>query len=374
MDVAVVGGGAVGVTAAHDLAIRGAAVTLYEADTVAAGSSGRAAGVCYDAFAEDVDAAVAARALGRFRSLDADPGFDWSFTDCPYVWLAREGDDRRGDVIREQVPRMRAHDRQVALLDEAALAAEFPALVTDDVAVAAVARDAGHADPEAYTRAMADRAVSAGVTLREGTPVTLAEDGPVLQVDGGTRRFDTVVVAAGAHTARLLSGAGLPVPVKPYRVQALVTDPAPVASRLPQLYDATGGYYLRPREGGLLVGDGTEPIERDPTDWQRAADDWFVADGADHLRAALGRSFPVERAWAGLCTATPDGDPLLGERAPGVVVAAGWQGHGFMRAPALGERIARGVLAGDWLDPFDPARFDGDEAFEIVEGMLVEDR
>jgi glycine/D-amino acid oxidase-like deaminating enzyme len=57
-----------------------------------------------------------------------------------------------------------------------------------------------------------------------------------------------------------------------------------------------------------------------------------------------------------------------------VVVAAGWQGHGFMRAPALGERVARGVVDGEWLAPFDPRRFDGDETFEIVEGMVVEDR
>ncbi|WP_276260982.1 NAD(P)/FAD-dependent oxidoreductase [Haloglomus litoreum] len=377
--VAVVGAGAVGTTAAHDLAARGCDVTLYEAETVGSGASGRAAGVCYDAFAEDIDAAVADRALARFRDLDADPTFDWSFTPCPYVWLAREGDDRRAAAIREQVPRMQAHDRRVDLLDGADLAAEFPALRAD-VDVAAVARDAGHADPGAYTEAMAERAVAAGVTLREGTPVELrAEvDRPHVVTPDGAAAHDTVVVAAGAHTGRLLGDAGLPVPVKPYRVQAAVTEPTPLAAAAPQLYDATGGYYCRPREGGLLVGDGTEPVERDPDDWAREADDWFVADCGDHLRAAFGdgpagEPPAVERAWAGLCTATPDGDPLLGERAPGVVVAAGWQGHGFMRAPALGERIARGVCDGEWLTPFDPSRFEGDESFEIVEGMLVEE-
>jgi glycine/D-amino acid oxidase-like deaminating enzyme len=377
--VAVVGAGAVGTTAAHDLATRGDEVWLFDAGAVASGASGRAAGVCYDAFAEEIDAGVAERALARFRALDADGGFDWSFTECPYVWLARAGDERRAAAIREQVPRMRAHERRVDRLDRGALEAEFPALRAD-IEVAAVARDAGYADPGGYTRAMADRAVAAGVRLREGTPVALATSvdeaaeaapTPRLRADGESRAFDTVVVAAGARTARLLADAGLPVPVKPYRVQAAVTTPTPLADRVPQLYDATGGYYCRPREGGLLVGDGTEPVERDPGDWREAADGWFLDDCADHLRDAVGTAPAVERAWAGLCTATPDGDPLLGERAPGVVVAAGWQGHGFMRAPALGERIARGVHDGDWLRPFDPGRFDGDESFEIVEGMVV---
>jgi len=376
--VAVVGAGAVGATAAHDLADRGRAVTLYEAETVAAGASGRAAGICYDAFAEDVDAAVADRALSRFRALDADPTFDWSFTARPYVWLAREGDTRRADAIREQVPRMQAHGRRVELLDGADLETEFPALRAD-IEVAAVARDAGSADPGAYTRGMAERAVAAGVTLREQAPVELhaGDDHPRVVTADGSATYDTVVVAAGAHTARLLGDAGLPVPSKPYRVQAAVTESTPLSGRVPQLYDATGGFYCRPRGAGLLVGDGTEPVERDPDDWNRDADDWFVADCTDHLRRAFGEEPPgetpaVDRAWAGLCTATPDGNPLLGERAPGVVVAAGWQGHGFMRAPALGERIARGVCDGEWLDPFDPARFDGDESFDIVEGMIVE--
>jgi sarcosine oxidase subunit beta len=80
----------------------------------------------------------------------------------------------------------------------------------------------------------------------------------------------------------------------------------------------------------------------------------------------------VDRAWAGLCTATPDGDPLLGELREGLYVAAGWQGHGFMRAPATAEVVAEQILGGDGVPAFDPDRFDGDEEFEIVEGMAVE--
>jgi len=359
--VAVVGAGVVGSTTALELARRNADVTLFDADDVAAGASGRAAGICYDAFAGRVDAEVAAAALATFRKRDA-------LTDCPYVWLAREGDDRSAEAMAEHVPRMQERGRDVSFLDPEALGERWPALRTGDVARAAVARDAGYVAPLSYTRETAQFAVAAGAALRTNRRVSV---GPDPTVDGDA--YDAVVVAAGAHTAPLLEAAGLPVPVKAYRVQALRSAPTPLADRLPMLYDATGGYYLRPDGDRLFVGDGTVPEAHDPEDWDRSADEWFVANCADHLTAAVGEPVPERRAWAGLCTATPDGDPLVGERAPGVYVAAGFQGHGFMRAPAVGEALAEQVLGGDGIEAFDPARFDGDEQFEIVEGMTLEE-
>ncbi|MDZ7746328.1 MAG: FAD-dependent oxidoreductase [Halobacteriales archaeon] len=365
MHVAVVGGGAVGVTLAHDLA-PDAAVTLYEADTVASGASGRAAGLCYDAFSDRRDARLAERALERFREFGA-------LTDCPYVWLARdtghERDDRRASEIREQASLMRDRSLDVTTLDGDELGERFPALVTDDVAVAAVAESAGYVDPGRYTRRMADRARDRGVEIREQTPATLTDEGTVA-TDEAVKQYDAVVVAAGAHTRSIVSAVA-PIPVKPYRVQALVTEP--VERELPMLFDASDGYYLRPREGGVLVGDGTLPEEQDPDEWARDADSWFCEDASEYQETALGASWPERRSWAGLCTATPDGDPLVGELFPGIYVATGWQGHGFMRAPAIAEQLAPQVLGKSWT-AFDPTRFDGDESFDIVEGMDVERR
>lgn len=370
MRVAVVGAGAVGVTAARELAERDAEVTLFEAGEVAAGSSGRAAGICYDAFADRVDAELADQSLARFRDL---PGpHEFAFTDCPYVWLARADDDRHARAIREGVGRMREYDRAVSLLDADALHERSPGLEAD-VELAAIAEDAGYADPAAYTRVVAGLAERAGVDVRTRTPVKMRV-GPRIETGGETDPFDAVLVAAGAHTRRIVDPLA-PLPVKPYRVQALTTTDGPV-ERTPMLYDATEGYYLRPHGEGLLVGDGTEPVERDPDDRDRDADDWFVDACSGYEVRALGESYPVERAWAGLCTATLDGHPLAGPLPDhdGVFVANGWQGHGFMRAPAVGERLAAEVLGGDGITAFDPGRFDGTEQFGIVEGTTVEDR
>jgi sarcosine oxidase subunit beta len=362
--VAVVGAGAVGLTAAHDLATRGADVTVYEREGVAAGSTGRAAGICYDAFAEDVDARVAARAVERFRAFSGRGDFE--FEQTPYVWFVTEP-GAKADAIRRQVDAMRRHGRDVERLDADALRSEFPALRTDDVVVAAVARDAAVVDTSAYADLLADLARDAGVEIHEHAPASVETD--PLRVNGTA--YDDAVVAAGAHTKRVLADAGVQVPLKPYRVQALTAN-AP-GEGLPTVYDATAGYYARPHPEGLLAGDGTEPVETDPDGYDRDGDDWFVEAIDDRLRERFSGYQPeFERAWAGLCTATPDRDPLLGELRDGLYVAAGWQGHGFMRAPATGEAIAVQVLGGDGIPEFDPTRFEGTEEFEVVEGMAVE--
>ncbi|WP_267642509.1 NAD(P)/FAD-dependent oxidoreductase [Haloarchaeobius amylolyticus] len=367
--VAVVGAGAVGTTAAYDLARDGADVTLFEAGDIAGGSTGRASGICYDAFAEDVDAAVAQRAMERFRAFDGQGDFE--LTPWPYVWLAREGDERRAEAIREQVPRMQTNGRNVELVDPADLAAEFDDLRTDDVAVAAVAHDAAHVVPETYPPLLAEKAEAEGATVRTDTPVDLSTDPTGVVPDGedAVQEFDAVLVAAGAHSKQLLADAGAPIAMKPYRVQALTASDD---LAVPICYDATGGFYLRPHPEGLLAGDGTEEVEADPDEWDRDADDWFLDDMAEGLDRRIGQSPEVERSWAGLCTATPDRDPLLGEVRDGLYVATGFQGHGFMRSPALGEAVAAEILGDEGIEPFDPTRFEGDEAFEIVEGMDVE--
>ncbi|NIB98670.1 FAD-dependent oxidoreductase [Halobacterium sp. R2-5] len=361
--VAVVGAGAVGLTAAHDLAARGASVTVYERGEVAAESTGRAAGVLYDAYAEDVDARIAARAIERFRALSGAGEF--TFEETPYLWFVTEP-GRKADAIREQVEGMQRHDRRVERVDPADLGERFPALRTEDVVEAAIARNAGVADTAAYADAVAELAVEAGVDLREHTAASVALDPPRVNGDA----YDTVLVAAGAHTARVLADAGIRVPLKPYRVQALTAN---AAGELPTFYDATEGYYARPHPEGLLAGDGTEEVEADPDAYDRDGDDWFVDAMEDRLADRVpGYEPDVHRAWAGLCTATPDHDPLLGELADGLYVAAGWQGHGFMRAPATGEVIAEEIVGGGGVTEFEPTRFDGDEEFEIVEGMTVE--
>ncbi|MDQ2049320.1 FAD-binding oxidoreductase [Natronolimnohabitans sp. A-GB9] len=369
LSVAVVGAGAIGATTAYDLAREGADVTLYDEGSIASGSSGRAAGVCYNAFADPLDAELGSDAIERFRALSGDDTFP--FVECPYVWVAHEDDAERADTIRKQVERMQEQGVVALEADADALADRFDTVRTDDVAVAGIAGAAGYTDPAKYTACLAAAADGAGATLAPNTPVDVRTDpSRVVLADGTEREVDAVVVTAGAHTKRLLADAGVSIAMKPYRVQALIAD-CELAE--PMWYDATEEWYLRPHPDGLLAGDGTEPVEADPDGYDRDADPDFAPDLLERVRHRLpDADLELERAWAGLCTATPDRDPLVGELREGLYVATGFQGHGFMRSPAIGQRLAAAVLEGDRIDAFDPTRFDGDEAFEIVDGMSID--
>jgi sarcosine oxidase subunit beta len=379
MRTAIIGGGGVGVTAAYDLARQGAEVVLYEKDEIAGGSTGRAAGVLYDAFAAPEDARVGDRAMARFREFSGEGDFE--FHETPYVWFAREEDEKRAAAIREQVPRMADAGRDVSLADSDELRERFPAVNWRDVGVAAVAENAGHTNPASYADLLAAKAREEGAEIRTDTEARL--DAEALAVEGtdsdgsAEESFDAILVAAGAHTKRLLAVAGIPVSLKPYRVQALTAgfggeNRTENRDNLPMGYDATGGYYFRPHPEGLLAGDGTEEVESDPDDWTREADREFCEITRERLGHRLSEFGATREAWAGLCVATPDRNPLLGELRDGLFVAAGWQGHGFMRTPALGEAVAEAILGENPLPEFDPTRFDGDEEFPIVEGMSVE--
>ncbi|AFK18446.1 FAD-binding oxidoreductase [Haloferax mediterranei ATCC 33500] len=368
--VAVVGAGAVGLTTAYDLASRGAQVTLFERDEPGSGMTDRAAGICYDAYAEDIDVSVADRAMDRFRSLSGDGEF--VFHETPYVFLAREGDESAATALTESVERMRVHDRDVSLVDTAELGERFP-IRTDDIALAGVAENAGWADPVAYVDLFVEKCERAGVEFRVGDEVAVRAEPPTVVVtDELSARFDAVVVAAGIDSRCLLADAGYLIALKPYRAQALVGE---CDYRGPIVYDATDGSYLRPHPAGVLAGDGVEAVEADSDDWDPAADDWFIEDALDTARHRTKLDPELGRAWAGLCGSTPDNNPLVGEVVDGVYVATGWHGHGFMWAPAMGESLAEAVLGdgrGSIPKAFDPSRFDGDESFTVVEGMTLD--
>ena len=384
--VVVVGAGAVGVSTAYHLADYGSDVVLLDSGHVAGETTGKAAGLAYLQMHDAVDVRAMEYSLGFLRELAAAKS-EFDFHRTGYL---RVGTEAERAVFEREVAMQREAGADVSLLDPEDIGALEPALDLDGITVGTYCPDDGHADPHTYATALLSRAIDLGVDYRPKTPVTgFDRTGGGDRIAGvetaaGTVAADAVVIAAGPWSKKVARLAGVDLPLKPYRTQALVTTDVAFTTR--PVYDAHDGVYFRSEGDGLLAGDGTEEVEADPDDYATTPDFPFLTTVSELLEKRLPTGeVGVRNAWVGLSTATPDGFPLVGRppTRPGgdafvenLLVGTGLQGHGFMRSPAVGRALAAALLGDDAPYPeYDPARFDADPGdFPVVEMMKVDGR
>jgi glycine/D-amino acid oxidase-like deaminating enzyme len=201
--VAVIGGGIVGCTAAALLAEAGRSVTLVEATAIAAGASGRNSGAIQHPF-DAVLLPLHLETLDLYQELTAsDSGF--SFPSEPAGILLLTDDD---DAARSRAAELRAAfpELNAEALGPDAVAAAEPGL---SPGWSAVRLATGFpAAPDGATRALAARAVRAGVTIRIGLAARPWLDGGhvrgVTLDDGEQLSADQVLVAGGPWTPEIL--------------------------------------------------------------------------------------------------------------------------------------------------------------------------
>jgi glycine oxidase len=362
-DVIVVGGGIVGLSAARELAARGARAVVVERGRVGEEASSAAAGM----LAPQVHAAARTPFLDlSLRARDR------------HLALAEELLEETG--LSVELSALGAIDVALTAADDAALEARvswqrgqgLPVewLSADEVLQAepnlspAALRGAlfpgdRRVDNVRLVRALAASAVARGASLLCGRPVTglLVESGRVAGVRAGaeTLRAPIVMNAAGAW-AGLLGGDPEPPRVEPVRGQIATFVVAPALLRH-VVWSARG--YLVPRADGRVLAGST---------LEHAGFDKSVTAGG--LRAVLDIALeiaprladvPVVQTWAGLRPGTPDEEPILGAGAlPGLFHATGLYRNGILLGPLVGESVARlalGAAPGVDLAPFASSRF-----------------
>jgi len=392
MNVVVVGGGIVGLAAAHSLAERGADVTLCEQGSLGNASTARAAGGirCQFSTAVNVDLSVASRRV--WDDFEARFGVDIAYRKPGYLFLAR--DDATADQFRANVAMQRERGVDSVLLDPGDAVEHCPGLRPEGFVAATYHAEDGFADPNLAVQGYASAAREAGVDVRTKTAVTdvrtearvggdteTPEDwtgGSVVGVDTDDGRLDAdyVVNAAGAWAGRLAGLAGVDLPIEPRRRQIAVVDPSrPVPEDVPLTVDLDTGSYFRPeRDGAALVGGhfgGDDPAV-DPDRYSQSIDLGWAADAVERAADYTTYFDPdsgIKRGWAGLYAVTPDHHPVLEETVPGLVTAAGFSGHGFQHAPATGRVVAEVCLDGDAslvdVGPLASRRFD--DGSDLVE-------
>ena len=277
LDVAVVGGGVIGLAVAWRAQARGLNVVVLERDRAGAGTSHVAAGMLAP-IAEVTPGEEPLLELG-LRSVRAYPRFleelaqaaavdGIGYTPCGTLLVARDADEAEA-LERELALRIRfglaverlrpseARRREPALAPALRLALDVP----DDHAI----------DPRALTAALAAAVRRAGGEVREGVPVSGVElDGDTVRgvrlQDGSVVAAEQVVIAAGVWSTQL---EGIPdaarVPVRPVKGQIMrLHDPAGpgLLTRVIRM----GPSYVVPRgDGRYVIGATSEERGFDTT-------------------------------------------------------------------------------------------------------------
>jgi len=370
-DTIVLGAGIAGCALAYHLAGRQVGpVVLYDPHTPAAGATGRAAGVVTEQLWNEWDVDVARASKNEYAALAAR----WDPTALTVNGFARFTARRdAAKVLEEAIARLHQWNVDVRAVGADELGRAVPWARLDDLAGAMLSPKDAVVTPSALTEIYVEQARSRGVETDFGTPFgSLSADGNGWRLERGGRnvRAGRVVVAAGAWSKKILASLHHPLPLAPYRTQAAVLRPSPGGPvPFPSVHDVDLDVYVRPEDQGrILAGNGTELVEVDPDRTSGGGDERFLA----HLAESFGTRFPgwadaeLVRAWAGVCTSTPDRRPLVGPvpGAPGLFVLVGFNGFGVMRAGDVARRLANYLAAGegataerDALEPVLPERF-----------------
>jgi len=374
MDVLVVGGGVVGLSAAHALADRGADVTLVEKGSLGNASTGRSAGGIRSQFSSRVNVELSLASKAVWNDFEERFGVDIGLRKTGYLFLART--EAVAERFRENVAMQRELGADSEFLTPAAATDHCPGLDPEPFVAATYNPDDGFADPNLAVQGYAAAARELGVDVRTKTAVTdLHREGDRVvgadiretgATDAERHAVDRVVNAAGAWAANVGAMADVDLPIAPRRRQIAVVDPAPpVPESVPLTIDLETGSYFRPeRDGAALVGghfDGQDP-EQDPDAYDGGMDVEWAARAVEHAAdyaAYFGPDTRIKRGWAGLYAVTPDHHPIVEETLPGLVTVAGFSGHGFQHAPAAGRIAADLAVDGD-TDLLDVSPLSGD--------------
>ncbi len=370
--VIVVGGGVMGCSALYHLAELGTADTLLlEREALGSGSTSRTQGILRMHYSNAVTTQMAWQSLSIYRDFEEHVGSPSGYVRTGYL-LAVPAD--YGDALRRNVGMQAALGVETSEVSSGDLAELAPDVVTRHDEVYAFEPQSGYADGHLVTGGYARRAEELGAGLRTDADVEsiAVENGRVIGVRANRELIPTaaVVVAAGPWTGPLLAGLGVELPLATVRHQIMVVTRPPSLSH-PTLGDVANGFSGRMDAPGLsLVALGEDPDAAGPDRYNKGVDDAAIAAGmsAMALRVPGMSDAGFVRGWSGLLTVTPDWHPVIDrvEGIDGLYVAAGFSGHGFKMAPAVGRAMAEVVLGRDQAIDTGPLRLSRFEQGDLL--------
>ena len=355
-DVAVVGGGAIGLACAWRAAQRGAKTVVLDSGEPGAWhvAAGMLAPVSEAEFGERELLALGVESAKRYEAFVGELE-DSGYRAVGTMVVARDRDEaealdrlaefRRGlGLAVERLRPSQARRLEPALAPTIRLALEI---------------DTDHSvDPRKLVAALRRK-----ITPRRARVTGLCLEGErvtgVATTDG-TVRANQVVVAAGCDVARLDMPEHARVPVRPVKGQVLRLNDPNGPGLVERTIRGEGAYFVPRGDGHYVLGATME---------ERGWDTTPTAGGVYELLRDLSELVPgvfeleIEELIAGLRPTTPDNLPAIGHGAlEGLVWATGHHRNGILLTPVTADLVASALNAEplpEWASPADPLRFAG---------------
>ncbi len=328
-DWIVIGGGAIGLSAAWELARAGHSVTVLEARRIGDGTSARAAGMLLpelEAAHHPQLAPLARESMALYpdwvAKLEAASHQTVEFWPCGCLALAE------ADGFATAWPQVSALPAAERRRIEPPLA---PGLLAGRVGGAQV-------DPPRLIEALRLACTQAGVQIEEDTPVRsirrVADRWLGVGTDHGSWLASRYLLATGAWTGELTPE--LDVDLGIYPVKGQMAEVRAPAGWLSTILFAPGLYLCPRRDGRILIGATMERAGFDLTVQAEAVASLLA--GASRLVPAIA-DWPLTRSWAGLRPGR-DGLPVIEAIAQNALAAVGHYRNGILLVPLTAQRLS----------------------------------
>ena len=366
-DIAIIGGGAVGLSTAYYLAQAGADVLVIDRDEAGLAASTANAGslhvqlIPYDfgvpGTPEDGGSAAHTLPLGPqsvalWKEIAADAGESLGISTPGGLVLAETTETL--EWLRGKVALEHRYGVQTEIIGANELRRLAPHL-SHRMAGAVHCPGEGRIDPLRGTMALSRLAQTKGARMLKGAEVSALTQrgaGWSIATSKGEVRAGKVVNCAGPWGAVIAAMVGLDLPVTGTVQQVIVTEPAP---RMVEGLVAMAGRHLSLKQqdsGGLLIGGGWygsfDPRDGRTRNLRRNLQGnlWVAAQAIPALKG-----LQIIRSWTGINTAI-DRAPLLGDvpGLPGYYNAL--TANGYTLGPISGKLVAETVLHGTPINPW----------------------
>ncbi len=384
LDVTLIGGGVMGAATACFLARdHGARVTVVERDlSYARASSSLSLSSIRQQFSQPVNIGLSRWSLAFLRRVAdelavADDRPALGLVEPGYLYLATAAG---ASTLRELHALQRREGVDVALLEPAALAARYPWLATEDLALGSLGLSGeGWFDGPALHRAFRRKAIACGARFVAGEAVGFETTGDrvtgVRCADGSRLGGDAFVIAAGAWSAPLGDALGFALPVHAKKRDVFVLETPAALPGCPLVIDPSG-FWFRTEGALLLAGGPPRGDDADDAPLEHIDHDLFDECLWPTLAARVPalEALRVRSAWAGYYEMNAFDHNGLAGRLPGwanAFTACGFSGHGMQQSPAVGHSMARLIAGRDapLIDALTPQRLlDG---WPLVEANVI---